>query len=169
MECFNFFPKGKLRKLNPSHFITMLQSLLHTDPSKATILIRVMVGAVFLSEGIQKFLFPDTLGIGRFIKIGIVYPELLAPFVGVVEIVAGLFILAGLLTRLASLLLFITICVAMITTKLPLLQNSFWIFAHESRTDFSMFMGTLFLIIKGGGYWSMDFQRMRHGKRKPTR
>jgi uncharacterized membrane protein YphA (DoxX/SURF4 family) len=147
----------------------MPQSILYTDQSKATILIRLMVGAVFLSEGIQKFLFPDTLGIGRFIKIGIVYPELFAPFVGVVEIVAGLFVLVGLLTRLSALMLFITICVAIITTKLPMLQNSFWTFAHESRTDFSMFIGTLFLIIKGGGYWSMDFHRMKHGKRRPTR
>jgi hypothetical protein len=52
----------------------------------ATILIRLMVGAVFLSEGIQKFLFPDALGVGRFAKIGIPYPEVMAPFVGVFEI-----------------------------------------------------------------------------------
>jgi uncharacterized membrane protein YphA (DoxX/SURF4 family) len=128
-----------------------------------------MVGAIFLSEGIQKFLYPGTLGVGRFIKIGIIYPEFIAPFVGVVEIVGGLLLLAGLLTRVAALLLFINISVAMIATKFPLLQNSFWTFAHESRTDFSMFLGTLFLLIKGGGYWSMDFHRMKHGKRKSKR
>jgi uncharacterized membrane protein YphA (DoxX/SURF4 family) len=147
----------------------MFPSISRTGPSKTTILIRLMVGAVFLSEGIQKFLFPDLLGVGRFIKIGIIYPEYLAPFVGGVEIVAGLLILAGLFTRVAAVMLFTTISVAIITTKIPMLQNSFWTFAHESRTDFSMFIGTLFLMIKGGGYWSIDFRRMKHGKPKPKR
>jgi uncharacterized membrane protein YphA (DoxX/SURF4 family) len=144
----------------------MVQAIIHTDNSKTTLLIRILVGTIFLSEGIQKFLFPDTLGIGRFIKIGIIYPEYLAPFVGAVEIVCGILLLAGLLTRIASFMLFITISVAIITTKTPMLQTGFWTFAHEARTDFSMFIGTLFLFIKGGGYWSVDFHRMKHGKRK---
>jgi len=38
---------------------------------KAMLLIRILVGWVFLSEGIQKFLFPESLGVGRFVKIGI--------------------------------------------------------------------------------------------------
>lgn len=147
----------------------MLRRITHTNASKTTLLIRLMTGAVFLSEGIQKFLFPDALGVGRFMKIGIPYPEYLAPFVGGVEILGGILILIGLFTRVASFLLFITICVAIVTTKFPLLQNSFWTFAHESRTDFSMFIGTLFLCIKGGGYWSVDFYRMKHGKGKRRR
>lgn len=147
----------------------MLPSISRTGPSKTTILIRLMVGAVFLSEGIQKFLFPDVLGVGRFMKIGIVYPDILAPFVGAVEIVAGLLLLIGLFTRVAAFMLLIIISVAIVTTKFPMLQKSFWTFAHESRTDFSMFIGTLFLLIKGGGYWSLDFRRMKHGKRKRTR
>ena len=36
--------------------------------AKAVLLIRILVGWVFLSEGIQKFLFPETLGVGRFTK-----------------------------------------------------------------------------------------------------
>jgi len=147
----------------------MFTGIIHTDDSKTTLLIRLMVGAVFLSEGIQKFLFPDVLGVGRFIKIGIIYPEFFAPFIGIVEIVGGVLLLLGLLTRIASVFLFINICVAIITTKYPMLHNSFWTFAHESRVDFCMFIGTLFLIIKGGGYWSFDFHRKSHGKRKPTR
>jgi uncharacterized membrane protein YphA (DoxX/SURF4 family) len=145
----------------------MLSAILHTAPSKTTLLIRLMTGTVFLSEGIQKFLFPDALGVGRFMKIGIIYPEFFAPFVGSLEIIAGLMLLIGLLTRVAAILLFITICVAILTTKLPMLQSSFWTFAHESRTDFSMFIGTLFLIITGGGYWSVDLYLLNHGKGKP--
>ncbi|HET6556201.1 MAG TPA: DoxX family protein [Prolixibacteraceae bacterium] len=147
----------------------MLQRITHTDDSKTTLLIRLMTGAVFLSEGIQKFLYPNSLGVGRFIKIGIPYPEYLAPFVGGIEIMGGILLLIGLFTRIGSFLLFINICVAILTTKFPLLQNSFWTFAHESRTDFSMFIGTLFLCIKGGGYWSVDFKRMKHGKAKRRR
>ena len=45
--------------------------------SRAVILIRLMVGIVFLSEGIQKFLYPAEQGAGRFAKIGIPSPELM--------------------------------------------------------------------------------------------
>ena len=78
--------------------------------AKAILLIRVLVGWVFLSEGIQKFLFPDSLGVGRFVKIGIPWPQVMAPFVGVVEIVCGTLLLIGFLTRLATVPLLIDIC-----------------------------------------------------------
>ena len=86
--------------------------LIHRHAPAATILIRMIVGGVFLSEGIQKFLFPDALGVGRFIKIGIPYPEIMAPFVGVFEIGCGAFLLLGLLTRLAALPIIVTMLVA---------------------------------------------------------
>ena len=71
----------------------------HSKLLDAIVIIRVLVGFVFLSEGIQKFLYPDALGVGRFIKIGIPMPQIMAPFVGVVEIACGLLVVAGLLTR----------------------------------------------------------------------
>src|SRR5271157_633871 len=86
--------------------------------AKAVVLVRILVGWVFLSEGIQKFLFPEALGVGRFIRIGIPAPHFMAPFVGAVEIVCGSLILAGLLTRLAAIPLLITILVALYTTKI---------------------------------------------------
>ena len=102
--------------------------------SSAVILIRLIVGGVFLSEGIQKFLFPGDLGVGRFAKIGIPSPEVMAPFVGVVEIVGGMLLLAGFLTRLAAIPLIIDMLVAITTTKIPILQKSgFWAMAHEAR------------------------------------
>lgn len=61
-----------------------------------------MVGAVFLSEGVQKFLYRATRRAGRFVKIGIPFPELMGPFVGGVETVCGLLVLAGLMTRVAA-------------------------------------------------------------------
>jgi hypothetical protein len=72
--------------------------LFKSNAPRATILIRLLVGAVFLSEGIQKFLFPATLGVGRFLKIGIPAPQFFAPFVGIVEIVCGILLVIGLLT-----------------------------------------------------------------------
>src|SRR5207245_5303832 len=91
--------------------------------AKAVFLIRILVGWVFLSEGIQKFLFPDALGVGRFVKIGIPWPQAMAPFVGVVEIVCGGLLLIGLITRLASIPLLIDICVALYSTKLVTLAK----------------------------------------------
>ncbi len=129
-----------------------------SGPTSA-ILIRFMVGWVFLSEGIQKFLFPDALGVGRFIKIGIPFPELMAPFVGTVEMVCGLLLILGLATRLAAIPLLINIGVAILTTKVPMLAKSgFWSMMHEARTDYCMLLGLLFLIISGGGKASLDAQ-----------
>jgi putative oxidoreductase len=128
----------------------------------ATLLIRLMVGWVFLSEGIQKFLFPEALGVGRFVKIGIPAPHLLAPFVGVVEIVCGSLLILGLLTRLAAIPLLIDISVAIITTKIPMLAKSgFWATMHEARTDYCMWLGSLFLLIVGAGSLSWDARRSR--------
>ena len=124
---------------------------------KWIILIRLSVGAVFLSEGIQKFLFPETCGVGRFAKIGIPGPCVMAPFVGGVEILFGFFLLAGFLTRLSTIPLLINISVAIATTKIPLLlKQGFWAAAHEARTDYAMFLGLLFLLMVGGGEYSLD-------------
>jgi putative oxidoreductase len=111
----------------------------------------------FLSEGIQKFLFPDSLGIGRFVKIGIPWPQVMAPFVGVVEIVCGSLLLIGLVTRLATVPLIIDIAVALYSTKIvTFAKNGFWGTLHEARTDVSMLLGLIFLLLVGGGAWSLD-------------
>ncbi len=123
----------------------------------ATILVRIMVGWVFLSEGIQKFLFPAALGVGRFAKIGIPAPQFFGPFVGVVEIVCGALLIVGVLTRLASIPLLIDIAVAIATTKIPMLAKAgFWAAMHEARTDFCMLLGLLFLMLAGAGSFSLD-------------
>ena len=125
--------------------------------AKAVLLIRILVGWVFLSEGIQKFLFPDSLGVGRFVKIGIPPPQVMAPFVGVVEIVCGSLLLIGLVTRLATVPLLIDICVALYATKIvTFAKNGFWGTVHEARTDVSMLLGLVFLLVVGPGAWSLD-------------
>ena len=149
---------------------TSLNYFIRTHPSKTTIIIRLMTGAVFLSEGFQKFIYPATRGAGRFEKMGFPDPDFFASFVGSFEIVCGLFLLLGFITRLAALAMLVNMTVAIIVTKIPiafgesfgpfilreLKTYGFWSMAHEIRTDFAMWLGSLFLIIKGGGKWSVD-------------
>jgi putative oxidoreductase len=114
----------------------ILQWCTRPNALRASILIRILVGSVFLSEGIQKFLFPATLGAGRFIKIGIPAPYFMGPFVGAVEVVFGLALLLGLLTRLSTIPLLVVILVAVGTTKLVVLPKvGFWAVAHDGRAD----------------------------------
>jgi uncharacterized membrane protein YphA (DoxX/SURF4 family) len=143
----------------------MFQKVINSNNSKTTILIRLMVGSVFLSEGIQKFLFPAIRGAGRFENIGLPSSEFLGAFVGAFEIVCGVLILIGLLTRLASMLTLIIMLVAVVTTKSEVFINDgFWAMMHGSRTDWAMLLGSLFLIIKGSGNWSIDFYLLYNQK-----
>jgi len=128
------------------------------------ILIRVIVGLVFLTEGILKFVLPNELGAGRFAHIGLPFPHLLAPFVGGVEIVAGAAVMLNLFAGDAALLLLVVIVTALVTTKLPmLLGHSFGPFSlaklnhygllsflHEARTDLCMLFGTVAIILDRG-------------------
>lgn len=150
--------------------MTSLQRILRTSAPGSVVLIRSVVGAVFLSEGIQKFLLANDLGVGRFIKIGIPAPQVMAPLVGVIEIVCGTLIIFGLFTRLAAIPLIIDISVAILSTKIPILLGhgfwrfslsklptyGFWSMAHEARVDYAMLLGSIFLLIVGGGAWSID-------------
>ena len=116
-----------------------MRRLLATEAPAATILIRIVVGGIFLAEGIQKFLYPGDLGAGRFAKIGIPAPDMMGPFVGGIEIVCGALLIIGLLTRLAAILLLIDISVAIVSTKIPILLGyGFWGFSLQSfrATDF---------------------------------
>ncbi len=156
----------------------VVDRLLASGAPAATVLIRLMVGGVFLSEGIQKFLSPERLGSGRFERIGLPLPEVLGPFVGTTEIVCGLLVLLGLLTRLAALPLIATMLVAMVTIKLPIvLGHGFWglqlrelssygvlSMLHEARTDLCMLLGATFLVIVGSGPHAVDavLWRVRH-------
>ncbi len=136
---------------------TSIKPLLMTTAPAAVVVIRFLLGSIFISEGIQKFLLPNELGIGRFEKLGIFYPSFTAPFVGIVEIICGTLLVVGLLTRFASMPLLITMFVAIYSTKFNVLIDSgFWKFAHEARTDYSMIMCLAFLLIVGSGPISMD-------------
>jgi uncharacterized membrane protein YphA (DoxX/SURF4 family) len=144
--------------------MTLGRALLRTRETGWVILIRLLVGlVVFFPEGLQKPLFPDILGAGRFARIGIPYPDLMGPFVGVVETLCGLLIIFGFQTRLATIPLLIVMVVALVSTKAPILlghdvgafqffgqevgpfrlaadikRTGFWSAQHEARADLSM-------------------------------
>jgi putative oxidoreductase len=135
-----------------------LRSIIFTTlKDNRSILIRLTVGLIFLTEGIQKYLFPELLGTGRFLTIGFSHPAFWAYFTGTFEIICGTLITLGLITRLASIPLIIIMITAFISTKIPILiHKGLWPWAHEYRTDFAMTLLLIYLLIYGAGSWSVD-------------
>jgi uncharacterized membrane protein YphA (DoxX/SURF4 family) len=155
--------------------------LFTANAPRPVLLIRVLVGWVFLSEGIQKFLFPASVGAGRFAKIGIPLPEVMGTVVGCLEILCGALILVGLATRLAAAAVILEMLVALLSTKVPILlghglwgfagpkaEPGLWSMLHESRTDVSMVFGALFLVVMGSDPASLD-ARLAHRHRDADR
>jgi putative oxidoreductase len=135
---------------------------------RATLLMRLMAGGVFLSEGILKFVYTNQ-GVGRFTKIGIPAPELTATFVGSLEIVGGILLIAGLFTRVIAVPFILEMVVAILTTKLSLYLGTsplppppalpkvgFWAVMHETRSDYAQILASIFLLVVGPGPWSLD-------------
>ncbi len=143
------------------------------DAPRSTILIRCMAGAVFLWEGVLKFVYVNQ-GVGRFTKLGFPLPEMTAHFVAVLEIVGGMLLITGFLTRFIAIPFAIEMVVAMLSTKigvffgtspLPLPpappQIGFWAVLHEIRSDYAQIMSVLFLLAAGPGPWSLDAKLAR--------
>lgn len=138
------------------------------DAPSATILLRVMTGGVFLWEGILKFVYANQ-GVGRFTKLGFPFPQATATFDGVLEIVGGILLITGFLTRLIAVPFVIEMLVAMLSTKIPLYlgtsplplppslpQVGFWAVLHEIRSEYAQLLTTCFLLIAGPGRLSLD-------------
>lgn len=149
-----------------------------SDAPKATVLLRLMVGGVFFWEGILKFVYTNQ-GVGRFTKLGIPFPDVMAHGVAGLEIIGGLLLIAGYLTRPIAIPFVIEMIVAMLTTKVSLYfgtsplslppsppQIGFWAVLHEIRSDYAQIMTVLFLLFAGPGPWSLDAFLAR--KRKNT-
>jgi putative oxidoreductase len=141
-----------------------------TRASGAVVLIRLYVGLIFAGEGVLKFLRPDALGPGRFIKSGIPAGTFLAYLDGAFEIGCGVLILVGLLTRLATVPMIVDMLGALGITKVPLLwahaplypkEGGFWDFFHEGRLEVAMLCGSVFLLIVGAGGYSVDARMNR--------
>jgi uncharacterized membrane protein YphA (DoxX/SURF4 family) len=139
-----------------------------TSAPKATLAIRLMAGGVFFWEGLLKFVYANQ-GVGRFTKLGLPVPDVLAPAIAVLEIGGGLLVMSGLGTRLISLPFIVEMVVAMLSTKVSLFlgtsplpkppsppQAGLWAVLHEIRSDYAQIMCCIYLLAAGPGPWSLD-------------
>jgi|SRR6185312_1508303 len=144
---------------------------LPVEGAKEIIIIRLMTGSVFFWEGILKFVYPNQ-GVGRFTKLGFPMPETMAHFVAVCEIVGGLFLLLGFLTRFTSFYFILQMIVAILSTKISLYLGTsplplppapptvgFWAVLHETRADWAQLLTSVFLLLVGPGIISLDYRR----------
>jgi putative oxidoreductase len=138
------------------------------DGPPSTLLLRLMAGGVFLWEGVMKFVFVSQ-GVGRFTKLGMPFPHFTADFVGYLEIVGGLLLLSGLMTRLIAIPFIIEMIVAILSTKISMYlgtsplplppsppQVGMWAVLHEVRSEYAQLLTTAFLLLNGPGKWSLD-------------
>jgi uncharacterized membrane protein YphA (DoxX/SURF4 family) len=148
-----------------------------TNGTKEIIILRLMAGGVFFWEGILKFVYVNQ-GVGRFTKIGFPMPDVLAHFVGVAEIIGGLFLIFGFMTRAVSLYFILQMIVAILSTKIALYlgtsplplppappQVGIWAVLHEIRSDYAQLLTCLFLMLVGPGVLSLD-ERIAKKNRK---
>ena len=147
---------------------TILQFLVRpTEAPRSVLLVRIAVGLIFFTQGILKYIDPN-MGVVRFTRIGFPHPYFTAHFVGTFEVLCGLLLLLGLGTRIASFPLLIVIMTAIATTKIPELfraNQGFWYMVSDARTDFAMLCCLVFLILVGGGIWSLDSRLARHNQK----
>jgi len=137
----------------------MKDRIIATEPNKTYLLIRVMVSFFFFIGGVLKFSYPELQNTGFFLNMGISFAQTLATTIAVIEVVCGLMILGGFFTRIAAVPILLAIIITVIAGKLPILfEEGFWLMAHISRVDFAMFLGCIFLIINGSGFWSIDWK-----------
>ncbi len=136
---------------------------------QSTILIlRLMAGGVFLWEGILKFVYVNQ-GLGRFTKLGFPMPEFTANFIATTEIIGGLLLIFGLLTRFVSFWFICEMIVAILSTKISLYLGTsplplppappkvgIWAVLHEGRADYAQLLISFFLLIEGAGVKSID-------------
>ena len=138
------------------------------DGPKSTLILRLMAGGVFFWEGLLKFVYTNQ-GVGRFTKLGIPFPHFTATFIGGLEIVGGLLLLAGLTTRLIAIPFIGEMIVAILSTKISLYmgtsplplppappQVGLWAVLHEVRSEYAQMLTVMFLLVSGPGEWSLD-------------
>lgn len=164
------------------HFKNLIRFFTQSPTSgpRSTVVIRLMAGGVFFSEGLLKFAYTNQ-GVGRFTKLGMPLPGVLAPAIALLEIIGGLLLASGTGTRLISIPFIVEMVVAILSTKVALFFGTsplprppappftgWWAVLHESRSDYAQLLSCLFFFLSGPGPWSMDalLQRWRASSRR---
>src|SRR6516225_3241107 len=159
---------GQQKEMTMTRKIALWLATPPVDAPGSVILLRLMAGGVFFWEGILKFVYVNQ-GVGRFTKLGMPFPIFTADFVGGLEVVGGLLLMAGLLTRWIAIPFIIEMIVAMLSTKISLYLGTSplplppappkigaWAVLHEIRSEYAQIMVAIYLLINGPGKWSLD-------------
>lgn len=127
------------------------------------ILVRVIVGIVFLFEGTIKFLFPGEYGIGFFAALGLPFAQYVAPTMGGIELAAGAAVLLNFYAGEAAVLLLFDLAAGALT-KLPVLfghplgpltcpklsSYGWFSFLHQARTELFLLVAVLAVLLHSG-------------------
>jgi uncharacterized membrane protein YphA (DoxX/SURF4 family) len=122
------------------------------------LIIRVVVGLMFLLHGLQKFGVFGGGGIqgviGMFGNWGIPAPGIMAPLVALIELVGGLLLILGLGTRIVTIPLIIIMLVAIFAVKIQGGINPIGNGGYE--VDLLMLVTLVSLLILGSGPLALE-------------
>ena len=135
-----------------------MKDLLFRSPGRkqldiALLVFRAVIGAIFVAHGWQKLFVYGFGGVaGAFGQMGVPHPEILGPFVALLEFFGGIALMIGLATRLVALSLSFTMVVAI------LLVHARSGFFNPGGIEFplSLFASLLLLTLTGAGSFSSD-------------
>ena len=119
----------------------------------ALLILRLVLGAIFIAHGAQKLFVYGFGGItGAFTQMGIPMAGFVGPLVAIVEFAAGIAVVAGLLTRLAALGLAIDMLGAILLVHA---KNGFFMPTGAEFALACLALSTS-VAIAGAGAWSLD-------------
>lgn len=120
----------------------------------ALLLLRVILGAVFIAHGLEKFIVSGIDGTARqFSAWGIPQPRLFAWFAGLGEVIGGAMLIIGLLTTLAAGVLAIEMIAAIVMVHVP---NGFFVAEGGMEYALVLFISLLMIVVFGSGRVSLD-------------
>ncbi len=130
-------------------------STLNRARPAAPLVLRVVIGGLFIWHGIDKFDVGISMIEDMFRMWGVPAPGLTAPLTAVVEIVAGVMLVLGLGTRVAATALSVVMIGALIYVKQDL-----GIISSEpmpgAELDLAMLAGLIAILVLGPGRVSLD-------------
>lgn len=139
----------------------MLGTLIGTHASLAALILRIVLGVIFVAHGYPKlFKEPGLKGVSGFLQtLKVPAPLFFAYVVGIVEFFGGILVIIGLLTRPAVILIAINMLVAMWTLKFKTglvskVMEGGWVGGYE--LDLALFAMAIALAVLGAGAFSID-------------